>query len=149
LGPSLGRIPNVAPIVIPTALTAFELAKFPQVRLTIVEEIFYSLSSRPLRSGTIDVANPGASIRVAHEFEAFSYIDSSVSLAARVPQKAQNSTSSRIFLSKTSRRTFLAPARTDTVPRYAVAAFDRAALHPQIVLKAGQFRVFSAWSADG
>src|SRR6267378_3595552 len=51
---TVGVIPTVAPYFLPPRLTTFA-RKFPQVRLTVVEEITPVLLDR-LRSGTIDVA---------------------------------------------------------------------------------------------
>src|SRR5437762_6550512 len=65
---TVGVIPTVAPYFLPLRLTAFS-RKFPQVRLTIVEEITPVLLDR-LRSGTIDVAILALPIR-GHEFDAF------------------------------------------------------------------------------
>ncbi len=93
---TVGVIPTVAPYFLPPRLTTFS-RKFPQVRLTIVEEITPVLLDR-LRAGAIDVAILALPIR-GHEFDAFPLLTG------------------------------------DT----AVAACDRARLHPQIVFESGQF----------
>src|SRR6266480_2697485 len=79
---TVGVIPTVAPYFLPPVLTSFA-KKFPQARLTVVEEITPVLLDR-LRAGTIDLALLALPIR-GHEFEAFPLLTEP--LYAVLPQK--------------------------------------------------------------
>jgi LysR family hydrogen peroxide-inducible transcriptional activator len=131
---SVGVIPTVAPYFLPSRLTAFS-RKFSQVRLTIVEEITPVLLDR-LRAGTIDVAILALPIR-GHEFEAFPLLTER--LFAVLPKKHKLASRPSLTLKDLRAEPFLLLRDGHCFRDTAVAACDRARLHPQIVFESGQF----------
>jgi LysR family hydrogen peroxide-inducible transcriptional activator len=131
---SVGVIPTVAPYFLPPRLTAFS-RKFPQVRLTIVEEITPVLLDR-LRAGTIDVAILALPIR-GHEFDAFPLLTER--LFAVLPKKHKLASRPSLTLKDLRAEPFLLLRDGHCFRDTAVAACDRARLHPQIVFESGQF----------
>src|SRR6202790_3621961 len=131
---TVGVIPTVAPYFLPPRLTAFS-RKFPQVQLTILEEITPVLLDR-LRAGAIDVAILALPIR-GHEFDAFPLLTER--LFAALPKK--HKFNSRLSLSLKDLRTepFLLLRDGHCFRDTAIAACDRARLHPQIIFESGQF----------
>ena len=131
---TVGVIPTVAPYFLPPRLTAFS-RKFPQVRLTIVEEITPVLLDR-LRSGTIDVAILALPIR-GHEFDAFPLLTER--LFAALPKRHKLTSRRSLSLKDLRAEPFLLLRDGHCFRDTAVAACDRARLHPQIVFESGQF----------
>ncbi len=131
---TVGVIPTVAPYFLPPRLTAFS-RKFPQVRLTIVEEITPVLLDR-LRSGTIDVAILALPIR-GHEFDAIPLLTER--LFAALPKKHKLTSRHSLSLKDLRAEPFLLLRDGHCFRDTAVAACDRARLHPQIVFEKGQF----------
>jgi LysR family hydrogen peroxide-inducible transcriptional activator len=131
---SVGVIPTVAPYFLPPRLTAFS-RKFSQVRLTIVEEITPVLLDR-LRAGTIDVAILAIPIR-GHEFDAFPLLTER--LFAVLPKKHKLASRQSLTLKDLRAEPFLLLRDGHCFRDTAVAACDRARLHPQIVFESGQF----------
>ncbi len=130
----VGVIPTVAPYFLPPRLTAFS-RKFSQVRLTVVEEITPVLLER-LRSGTIDVAILALPIR-GHELEASPLL--SESLFAALPKDHKLAARRSLSLKDLRAEPFLLLRDGHCFRDSAVAACDRARLHPQIVFESGQF----------
>jgi LysR family transcriptional regulator, hydrogen peroxide-inducible genes activator len=130
----VGVIPTVAPYFLPPRLTAFS-RKFPQVRLTVVEEITPILLER-LRSGTIDVAILALPIR-GHEFETEPLLTER--LFAALPRKHKLNSRTTLSLKDLRAEPFLLLRDGHCFRDTAVAACDRARLHPQIVFESGQF----------
>jgi LysR family hydrogen peroxide-inducible transcriptional activator len=130
----IGVIPTVAPYFLPSRLTAFS-RKFPQVQLSVVEEITPVLLDR-LRAGTVDVAILALPIR-GHEFDSYPLLTER--LFAALPRK--HKLTSRPFLSLKDLRTdsFLLLRDGHCFRDTTVAACDRARLHPRIVFESGQF----------
>src|ERR1700694_2274531 len=131
---TVGVIPTVAPYFLPPLLTTFS-RKFPQVRLTIVEEITPVLLDR-LRAGTIDVALLALPIR-GHEFDALPLLTER--LFAALPQPHKLTSRRSIYLKDLRAEPFLLLRDGHCFRDTAVAACDRARLHPQIVFESGQF----------
>lgn len=131
---TVGVIPTVAPYFLPPRLTAFS-RKFPQVRLTVVEEITPVLLDR-LRAGTIDVAILALPLR-GHEFEAVPLLTER--LFAALPKKHKFNSSAALSLKDLRAEPFLLLRDGHCFRDTAVAACDRARLHPQIVFESGQF----------
>src|SRR5258708_2646226 len=131
---NVGVIPPVPPSFLPPRLTAFS-RKFPQVRLTIVEEITPVLLDR-LRAGTIDVAILALPVR-GHEFDAFPILTER--LFAVLPKKHKFASRSSLTLKDLRAEPFLLLRDGHCFRDTAVAACDRARLHPQIVFESGQF----------
>src|SRR6266567_1141698 len=130
----VGVIPTVAPYFLPPRLTAFS-RKFSQVRLTVVEEITPVLLER-LRSGTIDVAILALPIR-GHELEASPLL--SARLFAALPKDHKLAARRSLSLKDLRAEPFLLLRDGHCFRDSAVAACDRARLHPQIVFESGQF----------
>src|SRR5467141_1766311 len=131
---SVGVIPTVAPYFLPPRLTAFS-RKFSQVRLTIVEEITPVLLDR-LRAGTIDVAILAIPIR-GHEFDAFPLLTER--LFAVLPKKHKLASRQSLSLKDLRAEPFLLLRDGHCFRDTAVAACDRARLHPQVIFESGQF----------
>ena len=131
---TVGVIPTVAPYLLPPRLTTFS-RKFSQVRLTVVEEITPVLLDR-LRSGTIDVAILALPIR-GHEFDAFPLLTER--LFAALPKKHKLNSRPSLSLKDLRAEPFLLLRDGHCFRDTAVAACDRARLHPQIVFESGQF----------
>jgi LysR family hydrogen peroxide-inducible transcriptional activator len=131
---AIGVIPTVAPYYLPGRLAAFS-RKFPQVQLTVVEEITPVLLDR-LRAGTIDVAILALPIR-GHEFDAFPLLTER--LFAALPQEHKLSSRRSLALKDLRSEPFLLLRDGHCFRDTAIAACDRARLHPQIVFESGQF----------
>ena len=131
---TIGVIPTVAPYFLPPRLTAFS-RKFPEVQLTIVEEITPVLLER-LRASTMDVAILALPIR-GHEFETFPLLTER--LYAALPRKHKLSSRRSLSLKDLRAEPFLLLRDGHCFRDTAVAACDRARLHPQIVFESGQF----------
>ena len=131
---SVGVIPTVAPYFLPAKLTSFS-RKFPQALLTIVEEITPVLLGR-LRGGAIDVAILALPIR-GHEFETAPLLTER--LFAALPKNHKLAKRSSLSLKDLRSEPFLLLRDGHCFRDTAVAACDRARLHPQIVFESGQF----------
>jgi len=131
---TVGVIPTVGPYFLPRILTSFSL-KFPQVRITVVEEITPVLLDR-LRAGTIDVAVLALPIR-GHEFETSPLLTER--LFAALPKKHRLAKRNALSLKDLRSEPFLLLRDGHCFRDTAVAACDRARLHPQIVFESGQF----------
>src|SRR5712692_4052675 len=131
---TVGVIPTVGPYFLPRVLTSFS-RKFPQVRITVVEEITPVLLDR-LRSGAIDVAILALPIR-GHEFDAFPLLTER--LFAALPKKHKLTSRRSLSLKDLRAEPFLLLRDGHCFRDTAVAACDRARLHPQIVFESGQF----------
>src|ERR1700683_49468 len=80
----VGVIPTIAPYFLPPVLATFSL-KYPQVRLTVVEEITPLLLER-LRAGTLEAAIVALRLQArSHEFDAVPLLEEK--LYAVLPQK--------------------------------------------------------------
>lgn len=131
---TIGVIPTVAPYWLPPYLTAFS-RKFPQARLTVVEEITPALLDR-LRAGTIDVAILALPIR-GHEFEITPLLTEP--LFAALPPKHKFASRRSLSLKDLRAEPFLLLRDEHCFRDTAVAACDRARLSPQIIFESGQF----------
>jgi len=131
---TVGVIPTVAPYFLPPVLSSFA-KKFPQARLTVVEEITPILLDR-LRAGTIDVALLALPIR-GHEFEAFPLLTEP--LFAVLPKKHALARRRTLFLRDLRKEPFLLLRDGHCFRDTVVGACDRARLSPQIVFESGQF----------
>jgi LysR family hydrogen peroxide-inducible transcriptional activator len=131
---SIGAIPTVAPFLLPPLLTSY-WRKYPQVHLNVVEEITPVLLER-LRAGSIDVAILALPIR-GHEFEAFPIVTER--LFAALPKKHKLASRTSLSLKDLRSAPFLLLRDGHCFRDTAVAACDRARLHPRIVFESGQF----------
>src|SRR5260370_31232988 len=131
---TVGVIPTVAPYFLPTLLTSFS-HKFPQALLSVTEEITPVLLDR-LRAGAIDVAILALPIR-GHEFESAPLLTER--LFAALPKNHKFAKRSSLSLKHLRSEPFLLLRDGHCFRETAVAACDRARLHPQIVFESGQF----------
>jgi LysR family transcriptional regulator, hydrogen peroxide-inducible genes activator len=131
---ALGVIPTVAPYLLPPHLAAFS-RKFPQAQLTIVEEITPVLLER-LRAATIDLAILALPVR-GHEFEVFPILTER--LFAALPKSHRLTRHKSISLKDLRGEPFLLLRDGHCFRENAIAACDRARLHPKIVFESGQF----------
>jgi len=130
----VGVIPTVAPYLLPGYLGAYA-KKFPQVQVTVVEEITPVLLER-LRASSIDVAILALPVR-GHEFEAAPLLTER--LFAALPPKHKLASRRSLALKDLQAEPFLLLRDGHCFRDTAVAACDRARLHPQIVFESGQF----------
>jgi LysR family hydrogen peroxide-inducible transcriptional activator len=130
----VGVIPTVAPYLLPGYLGSYA-KKFPQVQVTVVEEITPVLLER-LRASSIDVAILALPVR-GHEFEAAPLLTER--LFAALPPKHKLASRRSLALKDLQTEPFLLLRDGHCFRDTAVAACDRARLHPQIVFESGQF----------
>src|SRR5580700_3478675 len=131
---NIGVIPTVAPYLLPAQLSVFARA-FPEAQLTVVEDITPVLLDR-LRAGTIDLAILALPLR-GHEFETFPILTER--LFAALPQEHRFAKRKSIALKDLRGEPFLLLRDGHCFRETAVAACDRARLHPQIIFESGQF----------
>ena len=131
---TVGVIPTVGPYFLPRVLTSFS-RKFPQVRFTVVEEITPVLLDR-LRAGAIDVAILALPIR-GHEFETNPLLTER--LFAALPKNHRLAKRTALSLKDLRSEPFLLLRDGHCFRATAVAACDRARLHPQVIFESGQF----------
>jgi len=132
----VGVIPTIAPYFLPPLLAAFT-RKYPDVRLTVVEEITPLLLEK-LRAGSVDVAIVALPLNVrGHEFESVPLADEK--LFAVLPRAHALAGRRRIRLDDLRDDPFLLLRDGHCFRETAVAACKRARLHPQIVFESGQF----------
>jgi len=131
---TIGVIPTVGPYFLPPVLTSFS-RKFPQAHLTVIEEITPVLLDR-LRAGAIDVAILALPIR-GHEFETTPLLTER--LFAALPKNHRLAKRTALSLKDLRSEPFLLLRDGHCFRDTAVAACDRARLHPQVVFESGQF----------
>jgi LysR family transcriptional regulator, hydrogen peroxide-inducible genes activator len=131
---AIGVIPTVAPYFLPERLTWFS-RKFPQVRLTVVEEITPLLLDQ-VRASKVDLAILALPIR-GHEFETFPLLTER--LFAALPPDHKLAKRRSLSLKDLRSQPFLLLRDGHCFRDTAVAACDRARLHPQIIFESGQF----------
>jgi LysR family hydrogen peroxide-inducible transcriptional activator len=131
---TIGVIPTVAPYFLPSRLTSFS-RKFPQALLSVMEEITPILLDR-LRAGTIDVAILALPVR-GHEFETAPLLTER--LFAALPKNHKLAKRRSLALKDLRSEPFLLLRDGHCFRDTAVAACDRARLHPRIVFESGQF----------
>jgi len=130
----VGVIPTIAPYFLPPQLTSFT-RQFPQAQLTVVEEITPVLLDR-LRASTVDVAILALPIR-GHEFETFPLLTER--LFAALPRRHALASRRSLSLKDLRKEPFLLLRDGHCFRDTAVAACDRARLHPQVIFESGQF----------
>src|SRR5437879_5142194 len=130
----IGVIPTIAPYLLPPHLTFFT-RQFPQARLAVVEEITPVLLER-LRASSVDIAILALPIR-GNEFETFPLLTER--LFAALPKDHKLARHSSLSLKDLRTEPFLLLRDGHCFRDTAIAACDRARLHPQIVFESGQF----------
>ena len=141
---TVGVIPTVAPYFLPPLLTSFS-RKYPQARLTVLEEITPVLLDR-LRAGAIDVAILALPLR-GHEFEDFPLLTER--LFAALPKNHKLARRDSLSLKDLRAEPFLLLRDGHCFRDTAVAACDRARLHPQVIFESGQFSSLLGMVAAG
>jgi LysR family hydrogen peroxide-inducible transcriptional activator len=131
---SVGVIPTVAPYFLPPHLTLFT-RQFPQVQVTVVEEITPVLLER-LRASRVDVALLALPVR-GHEFESYPLLTER--LFAALPHKHRLAHRRSVSLKDLRKESFLLLRDGHCFRDTAVAACDRARVNPQIIFESGQF----------
>jgi len=131
---TIGVIPTVAPYFLPERLTWFS-RKFPQVRLTVVEEITPVLLDQ-VRASRVDLAILALPIR-GHEFEAFPLL--SERFFAALPADHKFAKRRSLSLKDLRADPFLLLRDGHCFRDNAVAACDRVRVHPQVIFESGQF----------
>lgn len=131
---TIGVIPTVAPYFLPQRLTSFS-RKFPHVRLTVVEEITPVLLDQ-VRASKVDLAVLALPIR-GHEFETFPLLRER--FFAALPAGHKFSKRRSVSLKDLRADPFLLLRDGHCFRDNAVAACDRARVHPLIVFESGQF----------
>jgi LysR family hydrogen peroxide-inducible transcriptional activator len=131
---TIGVIPTVAPYFLPQHLTRFS-RKYPQVQLTVVEEITPALLEL-LRASKVDLAVLALPVR-GHEFESFPLLTEP--LFAALPRDHKLAKRRSLSLKDLRSQPFLLLRDGHCFRDTAVAACDRARLHPQIIFESGQF----------
>ncbi len=131
---TIGVIPTVAPYFLPQRLTRFS-RKYPQVQLTVVEEITPALLEL-LRASKVDLAVLALPIR-GHEFESFPLLTEP--LFAALPRGHKFAKRRALSLKDLRSQPFLLLRDGHCFRDTAVAACDRVRLHPQIIFESGQF----------
>ena len=130
----IGVIPTVAPYFLPPHLTLFT-RQFPQVQVTVVEEITPVLLER-LRASSVDVAVLALPIR-GHEFDSFPLLTER--LFAALPHKHPLANRRSISLKDLRKEPFLLLRDGHCFRDNAIAACDRARVNPQVIFESGQF----------
>jgi LysR family transcriptional regulator, hydrogen peroxide-inducible genes activator len=141
---TVGVIPTVAPYLLPPHLTRFS-RKFPQAKISIVEEITPVLLDR-LRAATIDLALLALPIR-GHEFETFPILTEP--MFAALPKDHSLARLRKLSLKDLRAESFLLLRDGHCFRENALAACDRARIHPQIVFESGQFSSLLSMVAAG
>jgi LysR family hydrogen peroxide-inducible transcriptional activator len=131
---TVGVIPTVAPYFLPSRLTSFS-RKFPQALLSVMEEITPVLLDR-LRASAVDVAILALPVR-GHEFEVAPLFTER--LFAALPRNHKFAKRRSLSLRDLRSEPFLLLRDGHCFRDTAVAACNRARLHPQIVFESGQF----------
>src|ERR1700752_1617620 len=132
----VGVIPTIGPYFLPSVLGSFS-RKYPQARVTIVEEITPLLLER-LRAGTMEVAIVALPLRVRNrEFKSFPF--TTEKLYAVLPKHHPLERQRSIPLGELRDSPFLLLRDGHCFREAAVAACKRARLNPNIVFESGQF----------
>lgn len=141
---TIGVIPTVAPYFLPPVLTQFS-RQYPQAQVSVVEEITPVLLER-LRAATIDLALLALPIR-GNEFEACPVLTEP--MFAALPKKHRLAKLPSLSLKDLRTEPFLLLRDGHCFRDNALAACDRARLHPQIVFESGQFSSLLSMVAAG
>jgi LysR family hydrogen peroxide-inducible transcriptional activator len=132
----VGVIPTIAPYFLPPLLATFS-RRYPQARVTVVEEITPLLLER-MRAGAVDVALVAVPLHMrGHEFQAFPLIEEK--LYAALPKQHALAKRRRVTLGELQDEPFLLLRDGHCFRETAVAACKRARIQPKIIFESGQF----------
>jgi LysR family hydrogen peroxide-inducible transcriptional activator len=132
----VGVIPTIAPYFLPPMLATFS-RKYPEVRVTVVEEITPLLLER-LRVGTMDVAIAALPLPArSHDFQSFPLRVEK--LFAVLPNQHSLAKRRAVSLGELQDDPFVLLRDGHCFRETAFAACKRARLNPKIVFESGQF----------
>src|SRR4051794_9816842 len=133
---SLGVIPTVAPYFLPRRLAVFS-KKYPNVRVTVVEEIT-ALLLEALRSGGVDVAMLALPLPArSHEFLSFPVVTEK--LFAVLPKRHALARQPQVALDDLRDEPFLLLRDGHCFRDTALDLCKQARMHPKVVFESGQF----------
>jgi LysR family hydrogen peroxide-inducible transcriptional activator len=134
---SIGVIPTIAPYFLPPVLATFT-RKYPQVRLTVAEEITPLLLEK-LRAGTSDVAIIALPLQAPgqHKFQSFPLLVEKLYVV--LPKQHALAKRRVVSLEELQGDPFLLLRDGHCFRETAVAACKRARLNPKIIFESGQF----------
>jgi LysR family transcriptional regulator, hydrogen peroxide-inducible genes activator len=133
---SVGVIPTIAPYFLPPLLATFS-RKFPEVRVTVMEEITPLLLEK-LRGGTMDVAIAALPLPArAHDFQLFPLRVEK--LFAALPKQHSLAKRRTVSLGELQDDPFVLLRDGHCFRETAFAACKRARLNPKIIFESGQF----------
>lgn len=133
---SVGVIPTIGPYFLPPILATFS-RKYPEVRVTVAEEITLLLLER-LREGTMDAAIVALPLQArSHDFQSFPLITEK--LYAVLPKQHELAKRRVLALEELQDDPFLLLRDGHCFRETAVAACKRARLNPKIIFESGQF----------
>jgi LysR family hydrogen peroxide-inducible transcriptional activator len=133
---SLGVIPTIAPYFLPQMLATFS-RKYPEVRVTVVEEITPLLLEK-LHAGTMDVAIAGLPLPARpHDFNSFPLRVEK--LFAVLPEQHSLAKRRAVSLGELQDDPFVLLRDGHCFRETAFVACKRARLNPKIVFESGQF----------
>jgi LysR family transcriptional regulator, hydrogen peroxide-inducible genes activator len=143
---SVGVIPTIAPYFLPPILATFS-RKYPEVRVTVVEEITPVLLER-LRAGMMDVAIAALPLPVrSNDFQCFPLM--AEKLFAVLPKRHALANRRRISLGELQDDPFVLLRDGHCFRETAFAACKRARLSPTIVFESGQFSSILSMVSSG
>lgn len=132
----VGVIPTIGPYFLPPVLAAFS-RKYPQARVTVIEEITPLLLER-IRSGSMDLAIVALPLQGrTQEFQSFRLVQEK--LYAVLPKQHSLAKRRSLSLEELHDDPFLLLRDGHCFRETAVAACKRARLQPRIVFESGQF----------
>jgi LysR family hydrogen peroxide-inducible transcriptional activator len=128
----VGVIPTIAPYFLPPLLATFA-RRYPQARVTVVEEITPLLLER-MRSGAVDVAVVAVPLLTrGHEFQSFPLIEEK--LFAALPKQHAPAKRRSVSLAELHDEPFLLLRDGHCFRETAVAACKRARVRPKIIFE--------------
>ncbi len=140
----VGSIPTVAPYFLPATLASFN-RKFPQIRVTVVEEFTAELLDR-LEAGGIDLALLALPV-AGSQFASQEVLRERLYLV--VPQHHRLAGQSEIHLRRVENDPFLLLKEGHCFRENTLSACGRAHLNPNVVFESGQFTTILAMVGAG
>lgn len=140
----IGSIPTVAPYFLPTCLATFN-RKFPQIRVTVVEEFTTDLLDR-LEGGALDLA------LLALPVAGSNFLSQEVlceRLYVVVPRDHRLANQTKVHLKQVEKDPFLLLKEGHCFRDNTLSACGRARLDPNVVFESGQFTTILAMVAAG
>jgi LysR family transcriptional regulator, hydrogen peroxide-inducible genes activator len=140
----IGAIPTIAPYFLPPCLASFQ-RKFPEIRVTVVEEFTTDLLDR-LEAGAIDLALLALPVATGH------FVSHEVlreRLYVVLPENHRLARQTTIGLKQVEGDPFLLLKEGHCFRDNTLSACGRARLNPNVVFESGQFTTILAMVAAG